>query len=73
MMESKLHTHFRSWEVVEPINLKVSTADIILLNMVMDGSFRGFLLKSTVISTVLSMFMFSMFRVGDFWVDGVEC
>ena len=49
-------SHFRLWEIVEPRNLKDSTADTVLFSMVRGGSDGGLLLKSTIISTVLSEF-----------------
>ncbi len=56
MMESMWVSHFRSWEMVVPRNLNDSTAVTVLFMMVSRGSAGGFLLKSTIISTVLSMF-----------------
>lgn len=48
---SVLGDHFRSWEIVNPWNLKVSTAATVVLNKVRGDNGEGFLLKSTVIST----------------------
>ena len=47
---------FRSLEIVVPRNLKLSTVNTVLLRTVRGGSVGGLLLKSTVISTVLSGF-----------------
>ncbi len=55
-MESMWVSHFRSWEMVVPRNLNDSTAVTVLFMMVSGGSAGGFLLKSTIISTVLSVF-----------------
>lgn len=43
-----------SWETVNPRNLKVSTEEAALLSVVMGGSVG---LQSTVISTLLSLFI----------------
>ncbi len=48
-------SHFRSWEMVVPRNLNDSTAVTVLFMMVSGGRAGGFLLKSTIISTVLSV------------------
>src|SRR4029434_382009 len=56
MMVFMLGSHFRFREIVDPRNLKDSTANRVLLSMVRGGSAGGLLLKSTVISTVLSVF-----------------
>lgn len=45
-----METHFRSQEVVDPRNLKVSTADAVLLSMLRGDGVGGLFLKSTVIS-----------------------
>ncbi len=55
-MESMWMSHFRSWEMVVPRNLNDSTAVTVLFMMVRRGSTTVFLFKSTIISTVLSMF-----------------
>ena len=47
--------------MVDPKNLKVSTADTGLLRMVMVGRVGGLHLKSTVIATVLSVFSSRLF------------
>ncbi len=48
-------SHFRSWEMVVPRNLNDSTVVTVLFMMVSGGRAGGFLLKSTIISTVLSV------------------
>ena len=37
MIVLMLDSHFRSWEIVDPRNLKDSTADTVLLSMVSGG------------------------------------
>ena len=41
VMVSMLEAHVRSWEIVDPRNLKVSTADTVLLSMGRGGSVGG--------------------------------
>ncbi len=48
-------SHFSSWEMVLPRNLNDTTAVTVLFMMVSLGRAGGFLLKSTIISTVLSV------------------
>src|SRR4029434_10299080 len=55
MIVLMLGSHFRFREIVDHRNLKDSTANTVLY-MVRGGSAGGLLLKSTVISTVLSVF-----------------
>ncbi len=50
-------SHFRSWEIVMPRNLNNSSAATVLFMMVSGGRAGGFLLKSTIISTVLSVLL----------------
>ncbi len=59
IMESMWLSHFRSWEMVVPRNLNDSIAVTVLFMMVSGG----FLLKSTVISTVLSVFSSRLLRL----------
>ena len=54
--------HFRSREIVNPRNLKVSTVDTVLLRMLSKGGVRRLLLKFTIISTVLSRFSSRRFQ-----------
>src|SRR4029434_10447572 len=56
MMVLMLGSHFRFRDIVDSRNLKDSTANTVLLCMMRGGSAGGLLLKSTVISTVLSVF-----------------
>ncbi len=56
-------SHFRSWEMVVPRNLNDSTAFTELFMIVSGGRAGGFLLKSTIISTVLSVLSFRLFRL----------
>lgn len=60
-MEEMLVSHFRSWEIVIPRNLKIFTVDTGRSDMVRWSSVEGCLLKSTIISTVLSMFSSRLF------------
>src|SRR4029434_4081371 len=62
MMVLMLGSHFRFREIVDPRNLKDSTANTVLLCMMRGGSAEGLLLKSTVISTVLSVFSSGLLR-----------
>ena len=47
-----LVSHFRSWEMVVPRSLKVSTVDKGLLDVVRGSSAEGCLMKSTVIHSL---------------------
>src|SRR4029434_7456598 len=51
MMVLMLGSHFRFREIVDPRNLKDSTANTVLLCMMRGGSAGGLLLESTVISS----------------------
>src|SRR4029434_11029865 len=62
MIVLMLGSHFRFREIVDPRNLKDSTANTVLLCMMRGGSAGGLLLKSTVISTVLSVFSSRLLR-----------
>ncbi len=62
-MESMWVSHFRSWEMVVPRNLNDSTAFTELFMIVSGGRAGGFLLKSTIISTVLSVLSSRLFRL----------
>ncbi len=62
-IESMWVSHFRSWEMVVPRNLNDSTAVTVLFMMVSGGRPGGFLLKSTIISTVLSVLSFRLLRL----------
>ncbi len=55
--------HFRSWEMVLPWNLNDSTAVTVLFMMVSGWRAGGFLLKSTIVSTVLSMLSSRLLRL----------
>ncbi len=61
--ESMWLSHFRSWEMVVPRNLNDSTAVTVLFMMVSGGEQGGFLLKSTIISTVLSVLRSRLLRL----------
>ncbi len=54
LMESILDAHLRSWEIVDPRNLRVSTADAVLLSMVMGAVLWGSSWNPHFITTVLS-------------------
>lgn len=41
MTEAMLGVHLRSWEIMNPRNLKVSTAETVLLRILMGGSVGG--------------------------------
>ncbi len=56
-------SHFKSWEMVVPRNLNDSTAVTVLFKMVSGGRAGGFLLKSTIISTVLSVLSSRLLRL----------
>ncbi len=60
-VESMWVSHFSSWEMVVPRNLNDSTAATVLFMVVSGGSAGGFLLKSTIISTVLSVLSSKLF------------
>src|SRR4029434_5730706 len=62
MIVLMLDSHFRFREIVNPRNLKDSTVNTVLLSMVRGGSAGRLLLKSTVISTVLSVFISRLWR-----------
>ncbi len=62
-MESMWLSHFRSWEMVVPRNLNDSTAVTVLFMMVSGGRAGGFLLKSTIISTVLCVLSSRLLRL----------
>ncbi len=62
-MEPMWVSHFRSWEMVVPRNLNDSTAVTVLFMIVSGGRAGGFLLKSTIISTVLSVLSSRLFRL----------
>ncbi len=62
-MDSMWLSHFRSWEIVVPRNLNDSTAVTLLFMMVSGGRAGGFLLKSTIISTVLSVLSSRLLRL----------
>src|SRR4029434_8229187 len=62
MIVLTLGSHFRFREIVDHRNLKDSTANTVLLCMMRGGSAGGLLLKSTVISTVLSVFSSRLLR-----------
>ncbi len=62
-IESMWLSHFRSWEMVVPRNLNDSTAVTVLFMMVSGGRAGGFLLKSTIISTVLRVFSSRLLRL----------
>ncbi len=53
---------FRFWDMLDPRNLNVSTA-VTLLSMMVSGESAGFLLKSMIISTVLSVLSSRLFRL----------
>ncbi len=61
--ESMWLSHFRSWGVVVPRKLNVSTAATVLSMMMSGGSAGGFLLKSTIISTTLRVFSSRLLRL----------
>ncbi len=62
-MDSMWLSHFRSWENVVPRNLNDYSAVTVLFMMVSGGESRGFLLKSTIISTVLSVLSSRLLRL----------
>ncbi len=62
-IESMWMSHFRSWEMVLPRNLNDSTAVTVLFMMVSGGRAGGFLLKSTIIFTVLSALSSRLLRL----------
>ncbi len=62
-LESMWLSHFRSWEIVVPRNLNVSTAATVLSMMVSGARAGGFHLKSTIISTVLRVFSSRLLRL----------
>ncbi len=62
-MESMWLSHFSSCEMVVPRSLNDSTAVTVLFMMVSGGGSGGFLLKSMIISTVLSVFSYRLLRL----------
>jgi len=62
-IESMLVSHFRSWAMVLPRSLNHCTVVTELFMMVSGGRAGGVLLKSTVISTVLSMLSSRLLRL----------
>ncbi len=75
-IESMWVSHFSSWEMVVPRNLNDSTAVTVLFMMVSGGRAGGVLLKSSTISTVLSVsssrwltFTFTFMHLGDAFIQ----
>ncbi len=66
-------SHFMSWEMEVPTNLNDSTAVTVLFMMVSRGRAGGFLLKSMIISTVLSVLSSRLLRLHQTASSSTSC